>query len=123
MNRDCYCGARKAAGENGLPDGFCGVCDVCGRPGHIRPFPGASPQTGGWCARHYRIAAWISLQGRYGFILWLCYSAALVALEYHVFCRPGIWVMLGLVAFTCGAAFIAQTLLYFRLMKPTIEHR
>ena len=34
-----------------VPEGYCGLCETCGRPGHTRHFPGAVPYTGPWCDR------------------------------------------------------------------------
>jgi hypothetical protein len=34
------------------PRGFCGWCEVCGRPGHGRHAP-AEPRTGAWCDQHW----------------------------------------------------------------------
>jgi hypothetical protein len=57
--RSCYCGiwARnpKMYEERGLPRGFCGQCERCGKHGHARHFPGPVPYTGAWCDRCYRI--------------------------------------------------------------------
>lgn len=57
--RDCFCDRRhKDPGlydSQGIPPGYCGVCEKCGRPGHTRHFPGAVPYTGAWCDRHYRL--------------------------------------------------------------------
>ena len=41
--RTCYC-------EKG--DLFCGKCEVCDNPGHIKHHPGG-PGTGSWCDKHY----------------------------------------------------------------------
>ena len=41
-----------------IPEGFCGICDRCGKPGHTRHFPGALPYTGTWCDHCYHIVAW-----------------------------------------------------------------
>ena len=55
--RDCYCGVwdtNPAAFEaEGYPVGFCGMCEVCGTPGHTRHYPGPAPYTGCWCDPHY----------------------------------------------------------------------
>jgi hypothetical protein len=43
--RGCYCGIwekNPAHFESeGIPRGYCGLCEKCGRPGHTRQFPGA----------------------------------------------------------------------------------
>ncbi|MHC4872818.1 MAG: hypothetical protein ACYTFY_13330 [Planctomycetota bacterium] len=60
----CYCDEfdddyRKA---HGIPEGYCGICEVCGAPGHTQHFPGARPYTGAWCddclehvAKNYKV--------------------------------------------------------------------
>ena len=57
--RGCYCGIwsgdPKRLEERGLPRGFCGECQRCGKHGHARHFPGPLPITGAWCDRCYRI--------------------------------------------------------------------
>ena len=65
--RGCYCRPG---------DVSCGPCQVCGRPGHVRHFPGAAPYTGAWCDRHYFLTALLHPNGTWGRWLWL---AALVA--------------------------------------------
>lgn len=51
--RACYCGLwetkPEALREQGVPDGFCGMCQNCGQPGHTRHYPGSVPYTGAWC--------------------------------------------------------------------------
>jgi len=47
----CYC--RPGKQTEGLPPGFCGTCEICGAPGHVRHAPGGAPYTGAWCDRHY----------------------------------------------------------------------
>ena len=44
--RNCYCGEGPT---------HCGTCQVCGKPGHARHFPGPLPYTGSWCDTHYTI--------------------------------------------------------------------
>jgi hypothetical protein len=55
----CHCradGQRPAhLDEQGVPEGFCGICERCGAPGHTRHYPGAVPHTGAWCDRCYQI--------------------------------------------------------------------
>ena len=59
LQRNCYCGIwagnPKMYEERGLPRGFCGTCERCGKHGHARHFPGPVPRTGAWCDRCYRI--------------------------------------------------------------------
>ena len=55
-SRDCYCNLWEtdpAVFEKGLPRGYCGFCEVCGKPGHTRHYPGPRPYTGSWCDEHY----------------------------------------------------------------------
>lgn len=54
----CYCAEREhnpavAVSMQDLPPGFCGRCDVCGRPGHTRAHP-SLPTTGAWCDEHWQ---------------------------------------------------------------------
>jgi hypothetical protein len=57
IRRGCYCDPwdtdPDAMRARGLPEGFCGHCEKCGQPGHVRHFPGAVPYTGSWCDKHY----------------------------------------------------------------------
>jgi hypothetical protein len=57
--RQCYCGSLDAAflREQKIPEGFCGICERCGQPGHTQHFPGPVPYTGAWCDRCVRIVA------------------------------------------------------------------
>ncbi|GMW03841.1 MAG: hypothetical protein AMXMBFR84_49750 [Candidatus Hydrogenedentota bacterium] len=54
-SRGCYCFLWRDNVESleseGVPRGYCGFCDVCGSPGHTRPYPGPRPFTGCWCDR------------------------------------------------------------------------
>lgn len=51
--RNCYCELLgkdpQYLRDKGIPEGYCGLCEVCGAPGHIQHFPGARPYTGSWC--------------------------------------------------------------------------
>ena len=53
-----------------VPEGYCGLCEKCGSPGHLRHFPGAVPYTGTWCDRHYRQAMILHPLGRIGVIIY-----------------------------------------------------
>jgi len=55
--RQCYCASLDAGSrrEQNLPDGYCGICERCGAPGHTQHFPGPLPYTGAWCDRCVRI--------------------------------------------------------------------
>jgi hypothetical protein len=59
--RGCYCSlwidSPSTLIEQGVPEGYCGLCEKCGEPGHLRHFPGAVPYTGSWCDKHYRRVA------------------------------------------------------------------
>ena len=37
----------------GLPKGYCGICEVCGKWGHTHAHP-TLPTTGAWCDEHYQ---------------------------------------------------------------------
>ena len=58
--RGCYCGLWRTSPETlieqGLPKGFCGLCEICKQPGHTRHFPGPVARTGSWCDRHHLLA-------------------------------------------------------------------
>ena len=60
--RNCYCGLwdKNPAlyEQQGLPVGFCGVCERCGVPGHTQHFPGPVPYTGAWCDKCYWLLKW-----------------------------------------------------------------
>lgn len=75
QERGCYCGTwdrnPRAFEELGLPRGYCGMCDVCGRPGHLRHFPGAVPFTGAWCDRHWWRVVWLDPRGTLGCLVWV----------------------------------------------------
>jgi hypothetical protein len=70
----CYCGLwdkdPSFFEKKGIPPGYCGLCDKCGKPGHVRHFPGAVPFTGAWCERHYRRAMILHPLGRIGILLY-----------------------------------------------------
>lgn len=57
--RQCYCGSLSAEflRERKIPEGYCGICERCGQPGHTQHFPGPVPYTGAWCDRCVRIVA------------------------------------------------------------------
>lgn len=73
--RGCYCELWNTKPEfleqQEIPRGYCGLCQVCGRPGHIRHHPGAVPYTGSWCDWHYRRVALFHPFAPLGCILWL----------------------------------------------------
>jgi len=67
---DCYCGP---------DDDYCATCQVCGRPGHLRHFPGAAPYTGSWCGFHYWRLKLLHPSGAIGCWIWL--AAVIVGLN------------------------------------------
>jgi hypothetical protein len=48
---NCYCESvtKEYREKYGIPEGYCGICEVCNAPGHTQHFPGAVPYTGAWC--------------------------------------------------------------------------
>lgn len=80
----CYCGlwSKKPAAleKRGIPRGFCGLCDVCGKPGHILHFPGAAPYTGAWCKKHYYMTMVLHPRGSIGIFIWGFVMLAIIAL-------------------------------------------
>ncbi len=55
--RNCYCNERKenpavAESMQDIPEGYCGICEVCGKPGHTNAHP-QLPTTGSWCDKHW----------------------------------------------------------------------
>jgi len=80
--RGCYCDlwekSPKTLEEQGVPRGYCGICRVCGKPGHLRHFPGAVPLTDAWCDAHYRRVMLFHPRGSIGCFLWLAAAAALI---------------------------------------------
>lgn len=55
--RNCYCETRKnnpnvARSIKDIPEGYCGICDICGEPGHMNAHPHL-PTTGSWCDKHW----------------------------------------------------------------------
>jgi len=56
--RGCYCDlwqkSPQTLEKQGVPRGYCGICEICTKPGHTRHAPGATPYTGAWCDRCYR---------------------------------------------------------------------
>lgn len=57
----CYCAARASSSESHwqqIPPGFCGLCYICGAPGHVRHHPGHLACTGVWCEEHLARIAW-----------------------------------------------------------------
>lgn len=74
--RGCYCELwwdtiPEVLEKQGVPHGYCGLCEVCGRPGHTRHHPGAVPYTGSWCDWHYRRVALTHPASPLGCLFWL----------------------------------------------------
>ena len=82
-DRGCYCGLWEKNPsyfqKKGIPEGFCGLCMKCGRPGHTRHHPGAVPFTGSWCDYHYKITAWTHPATIPGYLIILLTAIGLVA--------------------------------------------
>lgn len=72
--RGCYCKLWDSSPETlqsqGLPYGYCGHCEICKKPAHMRHFPGPVPRTGAWCDHHLRMVMYLHPQGVYGRHLW-----------------------------------------------------
>ena len=70
----CYCDlwnkSPKTLEDQGVPRGFCGLCIVCGKPGHTMHFPGSAPFTGSWCKFHYYRTMMLHPYGSVGCLLW-----------------------------------------------------
>ena len=80
--RGCYCDLwdknPTSLIEQGVPLGYCGICTRCGKPGHLRQAPGATPVTLAWCDSCFRretVFMWlrfalmaIALGGAIGFV-------------------------------------------------------
>ena len=80
----CYCGLWETKPgtleEQGVPRGYCGLCQVCGKPGHTLHFPGAVAFTGSWCKRHYYRVMLLHPLGSAGTLLWLALLAGVVVI-------------------------------------------
>ena len=54
--RNCYCSDRGNPKMDkffaDIPEGYCGICDVCGEYGHLNTHP-TMPTSGSWCDEHY----------------------------------------------------------------------
>lgn len=85
--RACYCGSldRVFLAEKNIPEGFCGICERCGKPGHTQHFPGPVPYTGAWCDRCVRIVAltW-PLKNP---LVWAAFAGVLIAVATFVLSR------------------------------------
>ena len=58
--RECYCASldRAFLVKQNIPEGYCGICERCGQPGHTQHFPGPVARTGAWCDRCVCVVAW-----------------------------------------------------------------
>lgn len=79
---NCYCGLWEKNPETlekrNIPPGYCGICQVCGKPGHLQHFPGSSPYTGEWCKKHYYRAMILHPMGAVGCFVWGGFILALI---------------------------------------------
>lgn len=85
----CYCDvwikSPETLEKQGVPRGYCGLCDICGKPGHLQHFPGAVPFTGAWCRKHYYRAMILHPMGSIGVFLWgACVLSAIFLVVYLV---------------------------------------
>jgi len=82
----CYCNLWKKHPQilekQGVPPGYCGLCDLCGSPGHLQHFPGAVPFTGAWCKKHYYRTMFLHPLGSVGFLIW---GSGVIAVGYILF--------------------------------------
>ncbi|MCV6638047.1 hypothetical protein [Candidatus Albibeggiatoa sp. nov. NOAA] len=56
-DESCYCQERQRNPElakalKEIPEGYCGICEVCGKWGHTRAHP-RLPITSAWCDEHW----------------------------------------------------------------------
>jgi hypothetical protein len=62
--RECYCSLWDTdpalLERQGVPRGYCGLCERCGSPGHTQHFPGSMPYTGAWCDTCVSLIPWIT---------------------------------------------------------------
>jgi O-acetyl-ADP-ribose deacetylase (regulator of RNase III) len=80
----CYCNLWNKEPEmlkkQGIPKGYCGLCEVCGAPGHLQHFPGSVPYTGAWCRKHYYRTMILHPLGSIGILTWSAGIIFLIAL-------------------------------------------
>lgn len=50
----CYCKQIKveSTSEGNLPEGYCGICEICGKLGHTRAHSRLAT-TSAWCDKHW----------------------------------------------------------------------
>jgi hypothetical protein len=56
--------------KQNVPRGYCGLCEKCRKPGHLRHFPGAVPASLAFCDLHYQRIRWIHPLGSRGIFVW-----------------------------------------------------
>jgi hypothetical protein len=58
--KSCYCDylSDEFRRQHNIPEGYCGICQQCGAPGHTRHHPAPVAYTGTWCNRCYRKLQW-----------------------------------------------------------------
>jgi hypothetical protein len=70
--RGCYCQLWQSDPEGmraqKYAEGYCGVCERCGKPGHTRHHPANFPVTSAWCDRCYKIVYFTRF--RYSLYFW-----------------------------------------------------
>lgn len=63
--RNCYCSLWEDnpsfLKEQNLPYGFCGFCETCNQPGHIRHAPAGRPYTATWCDKCYTRLSYLTI--------------------------------------------------------------
>jgi hypothetical protein len=78
---NCYCSLWDTSPEvlrdQNVPAGFCGLCSVCGLPGHLRHAPDG-PYTDAWCDRHFR---WRQVRAVLFAAMMIAFVAAIAAAE------------------------------------------
>jgi len=79
----CYCDSisEDELRLQGIPEGYCGFCQICKAPGHIQFFPGVIPYTGSWC--DYCFA---KLKRRQNFRI-VCFILLVLIIGYFLFFR------------------------------------
>jgi O-acetyl-ADP-ribose deacetylase len=83
-HRMCYCDLWEKSPDTlrqqGVPPGYCGLCEKCGMPGHTRHFPGPIPYTGSWCDYHYRMLLILDPRTGTGCLPWIVLTGIVIGL-------------------------------------------